>query len=107
MVRLFYAMLIPTLWRQKKWRPVLIDTGTGCNSRGGDDRVPDLNDKMCYEGRRYYLARPEGKALTCLPEHQLRWGVTCRWGKMEKIAGFDMLKGGEWAGLAREDLPSP
>ncbi|PNY27079.1 Killer toxin subunits alpha/beta [Tolypocladium capitatum] len=106
LTKLFYAMLIPFLWRQKGWNPVLVDTGTDCNSKEKVDLLPNQDDgKVCVSGRRYYLVRPtDDDAEYCSSPSAQHWGMGCRWSNVETLNGFSKLKGGVWADLRKEDL---
>lgn len=98
-------MLIPNLWRLKGWSPVLIDTDTACDSKDEIKLVPNENSKVCVDGKRYYLLRPDGEAETCPGGGAQHWGMPCRTNKMKNMDGFDKLIGGKnWAGLLKEDI---
>jgi hypothetical protein len=103
---MFYAMLIPILWRQKDWKPVLMDLEVGCDEKGPDSRIldGDLQGKVCVDGRRYHLVRPDGRPTKCPTEHAQNYGRTCTWNKVKALDGFDDLKGGSWADLRKEQI---
>ena len=59
-------MLIPYIWRQRSWHPVLVDTNTDCDSTVKIQYVPDDQCKVCVDGKRYYLLQPPiGNVISC------------------------------------------
>ncbi|KAK5655929.1 hypothetical protein OQA88_5064 [Cercophora sp. LCS_1] len=99
--KLFYAMMIPHVWRKKGWRPVLIDGGPGCDGKVGDI---DQASKVCFEGRKYFFARPDGGAMKCPPERSVSLGMSCTTKSLKALDGIDKLKLGSWGDLEKEDL---
>ncbi|EQL02078.1 Glycoside hydrolase [Ophiocordyceps sinensis CO18] len=102
--KLFYAMLIPAIWRMKGWKPVLVDTGTNCDN---DETIRFLSKdspKVCVDGKRYHLARPDGAAMTYTSAASQNWGNFEHFNKLQSLDGFKELTGGAWADLRREDL---
>lgn len=97
-------MLIPFLWRQKDWSPVVIDAGTDCNAKNGDYLPSSSN--ICVEGKKYHLVKPGKQAVKCPSESAQHWGMSCHRNDLETMDGINKLTGGKttWGGLKKEDL---
>lgn len=103
-MKIFYAMLIPYLWRQKGWSPVLVDTDSNCDSTDAVDHLPDENSKVCVDGKRYYLIRPGDNGAMDCSQRSDHWSEKCVLSNVENMNGFAQLNGDAWAGLRKEDL---
>ncbi|KND87760.1 Killer toxin subunits alpha/beta [Tolypocladium ophioglossoides CBS 100239] len=103
MSKMFYAMLIPILWRQKGYYPVLVDTLTDCSSTVQINHIPDDTDKVCVDGKRYSLVQPQNVTyLDCVnDEPGSDW---CENSPVNNLDGFNQLTGGNFADLRQEDM---
>ncbi|KAH8883288.1 glycoside hydrolase [Thozetella sp. PMI_491] len=106
LLKIMYALLVPIMWREKGWRPVLMDLETDCGKKVERlSIIPKSDDTLvCFEGRQYMMVRPEGKAFERYSASANHWGLIDHWNQAEPMAGFKTLDGTNWAGLKKEDI---
>ena len=87
-----------SLWTQSS-------TVTATTSSTPDILPEDDKGKVCVDGKKYYLLRSDGSAVTYPTPSMEHWGGSSpKWSKMKGMDGLDDLKDGNWAGLKAEDL---
>lgn len=105
-----FGFAIPNLWSVSKAYPFIIDSGNGCDGDNIGKYMDDDTMKatgMCFEGKMYYIASPDGDARVCKCEPQEKGPcqTTCRVQKFSAPKGLDSLDGKDaFGGITKEDL---
>lgn len=97
----FFGYAIPALWQASGSWAFVIDSGYGCDERDPLDDYLDTKTMeatgSCYDGKRYYLAHPDGMAYTCFEGG-------CMDNKFSAPPGLDTLDGEIFGGITKDDL---
>ena len=106
----FFGYSIPALWQVSSTYAFVIDSGYGCDEdKPLDDYLDDKTMEStgaCVDGKRYYLAYPDGDAVKC-ECHYFDNGHcerVCRDQKFSSPPGLDSLDGEIFGGVTKEDL---
>ena len=104
--RAFYAVAIPTVWKETGQAPAVIDVGK-CE---GDDAIPDIVaagefSYSCYEDRAYFIvsARDGTRGTKCVaPEVMIT--DRCSTTPMRSPRGLSKSDGESWGTVEHHDL---
>ena len=104
--RAFYAVAIPTVWKETGQAPAVIDAGD-CE---GDGAIPDIVAAgelaySCYEDRAYFIvSAPDGdRGTECLPPEVISTD-RCSTTPMRSPRGLSKLDGKSWGTVERDDI---
>ncbi|KAK8062875.1 hypothetical protein PG997_014972 [Apiospora hydei] len=106
----FFGYAIPALWQVSHTYAFVIDSGYACDDDKplGDYLDDDTMDATgaCVEGRRYYLAHPDGDAHKCECHYYDNGHCerVCRDQKFSAPPGLDSLDGNVFGKITKEDL---
>ncbi|KAK8131380.1 hypothetical protein PG984_007818 [Apiospora sp. TS-2023a] len=106
----FFGYAIPALWQVSKSYAFVIDSGYSCDDDRplGDYLDDDTMDATgaCVDGRRYYLAYPDGDANKCECHYYDNGHCerVCRDQKFSSPPGLDSLDGSIFGRITKEDL---
>ncbi|KAK8074334.1 chitinase [Apiospora phragmitis] len=106
----FFGYAIPALWQVSKTYAFVIDSGYACDDDKplgdylDDDTMEATGD--CVDGRRYYLAYPDGEANKCECHYydNSHCERVCRDQKFSAPPGLDSLDGTIFGRITRKDL---
>lgn len=105
-----FGFAIPALWGESKAYPFIIDSGDGCDGNNIEKYMDEDTMTLtgsCVDGKKYYLASPDGNARKC--ECKKRPGGAacenvCTVQKFSAPKGLDSLGDGAFGGVTKDDL---
>ena len=106
----FFGYSIPALWQVSNTYAFVIDSGYGCNEDKplGEYLENDIMEATgaCVDGKRYYLAHPDGDAKKCYRQYSdsSHTDEVCKNNKFSAPPGLDSLDGNIFGGIKKDDL---
>lgn len=104
--RAFYAVAIPTVWKETGQAPAVIDAGD-CE---GDGAIPDIVaagevSYSCYKDRAYFIvSAPDGARGTQCVAPEVITTDRCSTRPMRSPRGLSELDGKDWGTVDRHDI---
>lgn len=98
----FYAYAIPSVWSLSGKNVFVMWTELDCGDDADltDVRLPKDAPTVCYDGKLWAIAYPDGRAEVCTHGKE----GTCHYNPFKVPDGIDDLKDGNWGGVSLEDL---
>lgn len=94
-------MLIPYLWRQRGYHPVMLDTGLKCGDTTKITHVDYNHGYICLLGNRYHIVEAHGRAI----DYPLGRNGVANANDFAEMPGYNQLRNpASFGGYSTEDL---